>query len=71
MKEGVSNFFSNILYKGTELPVDNGGDFFALEYHSWDTDNGALDYREYLQLRTRFVSRVPDGWTSADQQSQG
>lgn len=67
MKEGVSKFSSNALYKGSELPVDNGGDFFALEYHSWDTDNGALDYREYLQLRTRFVSRVPDGWTSQDQ----
>jgi hypothetical protein len=67
MRDGVSDFFSSVMYKGSELPVDNGGDYFALEYHSWDTDNGALDYTEYLQLRTRFVSRVPNGWTFESQ----
>jgi hypothetical protein len=68
MKNSVGDFSSEALYKGTELPVDNGGDFFALEYHSWDTDNGALGYSEYLLLRTRFVSKVPDGWTFSSQQ---
>ena len=67
MRDGVADFFSSMMYKGSELPVDNGGDYFALEFHSWDTDNGALDYSEYLQLRTRFVSRVPNDWTFESQ----
>jgi hypothetical protein len=67
MKNGVSSFFANALYQGTELPIENGGDVFALEYHSWDMDNGALDYTEYVKTRTEFVSRAPNGWTVASQ----
>jgi len=67
MMEGVDGFASNALYQGTELPVDSGGDVFALEYHSWDMDNGGLDYTEYVRQRTEFVSRAPNGWTIASQ----
>jgi len=67
MMDGVAGFFSNGLYAGTELPVESGGDVFALEYHSWDMDNGGLDYTEYVRQRTEFVSRAPNGWTSEDQ----
>ncbi len=65
-KEG-SVFDSSIMYKGSELPVENGGDSFAFEYHSWDMDTGKLDFSQYIKLRTQFVSRVPNGWTAADQ----
>ena len=67
MKEGVGAFASNALYQGTELPVENGGDVFALNYHSWDMDNGGLDYRPYVLERTKFVSRAPRGWTVESQ----
>jgi hypothetical protein len=67
MKYGVRDFFSNAMYQGTELPIENGGDVFALEYHSWDMDNGGLDYTKYVKERTQFVSRAPNGWTVASQ----
>lgn len=67
MKSGVTSFSSNAMYQGTELPIENGGDVFALEYHSWDMDNGGLDYREYVKQRTEFVSRAPNGWTKESQ----
>lgn len=63
MLEGVEKFTANALYQGTEVPLENGGDVFALEYHSFDNDEGALDYTQYVDLRTRFVSRAPNGWS--------
>eukprot|EP01031_Cornospumella_fuschlensis_P036977 gene36977-44857_t len=67
MRFGVDKFASNALYKGTALPVENGGDVFALEFHSWDTDLGALNTEEYVRLTAQLVSRVPNGWTPDDQ----
>lgn len=61
-------FAANALYKGAALPVENGGDVFALQYHSWDTDLGALNTEEYVRLTAQLVSRVPTGWTPSDQQ---
>jgi hypothetical protein len=67
MKDGVRSFASSAMYQGTELPIESGGDVFALNYHSWDMDNGGLDYTKYVQERTKFVSRAPNGWTVASQ----
>lgn len=60
MAGGVNLFDSSAMYKGTELPLENGGDVFALEYHSYDMDMGGLSYDQYVQLRTEFVSRAPN-----------
>lgn len=56
---GGTVFTESMMYIGTDVPLENGGDPFAQKYHSWDMDNGALDYSQYLQLRTKFVSHVP------------
>ena len=69
MMAGVRGFASNAMYQGTELPIESGGDVFALEYHSWDMDNGGLDYTQYVEERTRFVSRAPNGWTVEEQKA--
>jgi len=42
-----------------------GGDPFALNYHSWDSDFGHLSYIEYVDLRTEFVSRAPSSYVVA------
>jgi hypothetical protein len=56
---GQAKFQGSVMYLGTDVPLENGGDPFALQYHTWDMDNGALDYSQYLTLRTKFVSHVP------------
>jgi len=63
MPVGATSFSSSAMYRGTELPLQDGGDVFALEYHSYDMDNGALSYNQYVQLRTEFVSQAPPGFT--------
>jgi hypothetical protein len=67
MMNGVHDFSGNAFYKGTALPVENGGDVFALEFHSWDTDLGALNTEEYVRLTSLLVSKVPVGWKPEDQ----
>ena len=67
MLYGVKDFAASVFYRGTELPVENGGDVFANNYHTWDTDNGALDYTQYIDERTRYVSKAPEGWTPSCQ----
>lgn len=67
MTRGVDAFTSNMMIQGTELPIDNGGDVFALEYHSWDMDAAALDYRAYVEYRTQFVSRAPSDYDINEQ----
>ena len=44
MSLGSLYFEANDLVEGTAIPVENGGDLFALNFHSWDLDQGALDY---------------------------
>ena len=44
MANGSELFSGDILVEGTVIPRENGGDFFALEFHSWDLDQGALDF---------------------------
>jgi len=67
MARGNLFFDANNLYQGTVLPTENGGDVFALEFHSYDLDSGWLSYLDYVNLRTQFVSRAPIGWTETDQ----
>lgn len=63
-----TNVLPNMYVKGITLPLRNGGDPLAENYHTWDTDPGHLDYSEYIILRTEFVSRTPNGWS---EQAQG
>lgn len=67
MARGNLFFDANNLYQGTVLPTENGGDVFALDFHSYDLDSGWLSYLDYVNLRTEFVSRAPVGWTETDQ----
>jgi hypothetical protein len=63
MASNVSvEFDGSSLYAGTIAPMDSGGDPFAQDYHSWDSDFGHLSYTEYLDLRTEFVSRAPSSY---------
>lgn len=74
MAEGVNMFSGQNLIQGVILPVESGGDVFALNFHSWDQDSGSLSYVEYVHEREQFVSRLPPGfdistepgWTPAD-----
>lgn len=65
MSNGDAAFDANNVVEGSILPLENGGDVFALNFHSWDLDQGALDYSEYIKLRKEFVSRTPTAWTTA------
>lgn len=44
MQNGSELFSGDILVEGTVIPSENGGDLFALDFHSWDLDQGALDF---------------------------
>lgn len=46
-----STFTGNSLIQGTIIPEAAGGDVFALNFHSWDADMGAINYQEYIRLR--------------------
>lgn len=65
--ETALGYNSGIFFKGTIIPVTNGGDVFALNYHSYDADEGGLDYSQYVSLRTLIVSRAPQNWKKEDQ----
>lgn len=68
LSEVASSFDANSFYKGTIAPMDAGGDPFAKDYHSWDSDFGHLSYTEYLKLRTQFVSRAPTSYVTQSAQ---
>lgn len=54
MANGSELFSGDILVEGTVIPRENGGDFFALDFHSWDLDQGALDFSGvYITLSYR------------------
>jgi len=67
MMYGASNFNAGNLYRGTVIPVENGGDLFASNYNSWDMDQNKLSTTEYVTLRTLFVSKAPEGWSEEEQ----
>lgn len=69
MKNGEESFSANAFYLGTALPVENGGDPFAKEFHTYDQDPGRLNYAEYVRLNGQYVSILPLGWTAEDQES--
>lgn len=69
MANGTVAFIASDLYQGAVTPIESGGDVFAKSFHSYDLDQGYLNYDQYVQLRTQFVSQAPPGWTAA-QQSQ-
>jgi hypothetical protein len=48
MANGTELFNANMRAQGTIIPVESGGDAFALEYHSWDLDQGNLDFQGTL-----------------------
>jgi hypothetical protein len=47
---GTMVFEGNNLVEGTAIPVENGGDPFALQFHSWDLDQGGLSFTGHLLL---------------------
>ena len=66
MGDGYLKFNGSNLILGTVIPIENGGDVYAKNFHSFDID-GYLDFSEYVALRTQFVSRAPEGWDQTDQ----
>lgn len=67
MALGQAKFDANVVYRGTALPLDNGGDPFAKNFHTYDLDPGGLNYAEYVALNGEYVSILPQGWTEARQ----
>ena len=60
MSLGSLYFEANDLVEGTAIPVENGGDLFALNFHSWDLDQGALDYTgELVDMHHGHSSYLP------------
>merc|ERR1712072_685895 len=53
-----------VFYEGTVIPTENGGDRYALLFHTWDVDEGQLDMAQYIAERKLYVSRAPPGWTA-------
>lgn len=42
---------------------------FASDFHSYDVDEGNINYDEYIRHRATLVSIPKKGWTVADQVS--
>jgi hypothetical protein len=57
-------FKRGVFYEGTVIPTENGGDRYALLFHTWDVDEGQLDMAQYIAERKNYVSRAPPGWTA-------
>jgi hypothetical protein len=55
MSNGSELFSGNTLVEGTVIPRENGGDLFALEFHSWDLDQGALDFSGWCRVWCHVV----------------
>ena len=55
-------FKLGVFYEGTVIPTENGGDRYAMNFHTWDVDEGQLDMDQYLTERKNYVSRAPPGW---------
>ena len=61
----ANTFDANNFYAGIVLAKEQGGDMFALNYNSYDLDQGSLDYNEYVGKRADFVT-VPPSSTFID-----
>lgn len=48
MSNGTTYFNSNMRAEGTIVPKESGGDAFALDFHSWDLDQGSLDFQGWF-----------------------
>ena len=57
------NFSAENMFEGTIIPTENGGDRYALNFHSWDMDEGQLDFSQYIETRKQLVSKAPGPWT--------
>ena len=66
-KSGKGDLIASDFYQGSITPIESGGDVFALSFHSYDLDQGYLNYQEYVRLRTEYVSQAPPGWVSSEQ----
>lgn len=58
MANGTAVFDANMRAEGTIIPVESGGDVFALEFHSWDLDQGNLDFQGIPQIYHLAVHRT-------------
>jgi hypothetical protein len=63
--KNYESFNGESLFEGTIIPTENGGDRYALNFHSWDMDEGQLDFTEYIDTRKRLVSKAPPGWETS------
>merc|ERR1711916_7072 len=54
-----SSFDANNYYAGIILAKEQGGDMFAENYNSYDLDQGALDYSDYVGKRAESVTVPP------------
>lgn len=61
----ANNFVANNFYAGIILAKEQGGDMFAENYNSYDLDQGALDYSDYVGKRAESVT-VPPSATFID-----
>lgn len=52
----TDNKVLSAFYKGTAVSLENGGDYFAKDYHTYDIDPGNnLDFSEYLKLKSMYA----------------
>ena len=58
MNDGKS-FNANNYYAGIIIAKEQGGDMFAENYHSYDLDQGALDYSDYVGKRAESITIPP------------
>lgn len=61
--KNYTTFAGENFFEGTVIPTENGGDRYALSFHSWDMDEGQLDFSQYIETRKRLVSKAPGPWT--------
>lgn len=61
--QNYTTFAGENFFEGTIIPTENGGDRYALNFHTYDMDEGQLDFSQYIETRKRLVSKAPGPWT--------